>query len=193
MTLAVTQAATASGSRPICWAHIAAPNRHDANRHDADKAQLGTSTQFDLVPKATRGTGSVQARGRLCDQPVTNCYAHGRGLSDGRGVDRADGKPDAVELLRRRHAKAHPVRLDSSGAGPSDLRHCYVCETRDTRQWYYWPPKGGNNPGQPPHHRVCQVCKASLANGSLVKEQHRASRCGLAYRCPDGACGPNGC
>jgi hypothetical protein len=81
-------------------------------------------------------------------------------------------------------------RLDSSGAGPSDLRHCYMCETRDTRQWYFWPPKGGNNPGQPPHHRVCDVCRASLANGRLDKEEHRASRCGVDYECPDGAFGP---
>jgi hypothetical protein len=29
--------------------------------------------------------------------------------------------------------------------------------------------------------------------GRFVKEQHRASRCGLAYQCPDGACGPHGC
>ncbi len=90
-------------------------------------------------------------------------------------------------------AEARPVRLDSSGAGPNDLRHCYMCETRDSAIWYYWPPKGGPNPGQPPHHRACDVCRASLYNGSLVKEQHRASRCGLHYQCPDGACGPNGC
>jgi hypothetical protein len=67
-----------------------------------------------------------------------------------------------------------------------------MCETRDSVYGLYWPPKGGPNPGQPPHHRVCHACKASLANGSLDKEQHRASRCGVDYQCPDGACGPNG-
>jgi hypothetical protein len=98
-------------------------------------------------------------------------------------------------MLLRRHAEANPmrVRLDSSGAGPSDLRHCYRCETRDSGRWYYWPPKGGPNPGQPPHHRVCAACKAALANGKFVKDQHRVSRCGLEYECPDGACGPDGC
>jgi hypothetical protein len=135
----------------------------------------------------------VPGRGRLCDQPVTQYYANGRGLSDGRLVDRGYEHTTCVEKLRQRHAEAHPVRLDSSGAGPSDLRDYYMCEARETPCWHYWPPKGGPNRGQPPHHRVCQVCKASLANGSLVKEQHRASRCGLAYQCPDGACGPNGC
>ncbi len=84
------------------------------------------------------------------------------------------------------------MRLDSSGAGPSDLRHCYMCEARDSDKWYYWPPKRVANP-EPPHHRVCAACKTALAKGSLDKEQHRASRCGLAYQCPDGACGPNGC
>jgi hypothetical protein len=69
------------------------------------------------------------------------------------------------------------VRLDSSGAGPNDLRHCYMCETRDSAIWYHWPPKGGPNPGQPPHHRVCDVCRASLYNGSLVKEQPAAAVC----------------
>jgi hypothetical protein len=124
---------------------------------------------------------------RLKDQPVTQYYDAGAGLSDGRAVDRDGSQPDAVELLLRRHTEAHPVRLDSSGAGPSDLRHCYMCETRDTVQWYYWPPKGGRNPGQPPHHRVCAACRASLHNGSLVKEQHRVSRCGLDYDCPGGS------
>jgi hypothetical protein len=86
------------------------------------------------------------------------------------------------------------VLLDSSGAGPSDLRHCYMCESRESgRRWLYWAPKGGDNPGQPPHHRVCQACRVSLGNGNLVKEQHRASRCGLDYQCPDGACSPHGC
>jgi hypothetical protein len=68
-----------------------------------------------------------------------------------------------------------------------------LCETRDSGQWYYWPPKGGPNRGQPPHHRVCEACRRSLANGSLIKEEHRASRCGVVYECPDGACGPDGC
>jgi hypothetical protein len=68
-----------------------------------------------------------------------------------------------------------------------------MCETRESdRSWSYRPPKRVANP-QPPHHRVCSACKMSLANGRLVKEQHRASRCGLDYQCPDGACGPNGC
>jgi hypothetical protein len=137
------------------------------------------------------GKASVPGRGPLKNQPVTHYYDDRRRLSDGRGVDRHH-KPDAVELLRRRHAEAHPVRLDSSGAGPSDLRHCYMCETRDGGQWYYWPPKGGPNRGQPPHHRVCAACKTSLATSSLVKEEHRASRCGVDYQCPDGACGPDG-
>jgi hypothetical protein len=103
----------------------------------------------------------------------------------------SDSHPTAS--CTERHAEAHPVRLDSSGAGPSDLRHCYMCEARDSGQWLYWPPKGGPNRGQPPHHRVSEACRMSLANGGLVKEQHRASRCGLDYECPDGACGPNGC
>jgi hypothetical protein len=72
-------------------------------------------------------------------------------------------------------------------------RRCAAAETRDSRVWCYWPPKGGPNPGQPPHHRVCNACKASLHTDNLVKEEHRASRCGLDYDCPDGACGPNGC
>jgi hypothetical protein len=75
-------------------------------------------------------------------------------------------QPDAVELLRRRHAGAHPVQLDSCGAGPSDLRHCYMCETRDSGKWYYWPPKRVADP-QPPHHRARATCRASLHNGSL--------------------------
>jgi hypothetical protein len=160
-------------------------------KHDADKGQLGASIQFDLVPKG-HGKASVPGRGRLCDQPVTRYYDTGERLNDHRGVDRGH-KPDAVELLRRRHAEAHPVRLDSSGAGPSDLRHCYMCETRDGGQWYYWPPKRGANPGQPPHHRVCKTCQGSLHTENLDKEQHRASRCGVEYGCPDGACGPDGC
>jgi hypothetical protein len=156
------------------------------------KGQLGASIQFDLVPNAYK-KASVPGRGRLITQPVTQYYDTGTGLSDGRAVDRHH-MPDAVELLlHRSHAEAHPVRLDSSGAGPSHLRHCYMCETRDSVQWYYWPPKRGPNPGQPPHHRVCHACRASLANGRLDKEEHRASRCGLDYDCPDGACGPNGC
>jgi hypothetical protein len=169
-------AAAGSGGRKF------SPYSH--GRHDADKGQLGASIQFDLVPKATvgGGGGSVPGRGRLITQPVTHFYDAGLGLSDGRGVD-YHHKPDAVELLRRRHAEAHPVRLDSSGAGPSDLRHCYMCETRESvRSWLYWPPKGGPNPGQPPHQRVCCACRASLANGSLVKEEHRVSRCGVAYQ-----------
>jgi hypothetical protein len=154
---------------------------------------LGASIQFDLVPKARPGKASVPGRGRLCDQPVTHYYDDGHGLSDGRAVDRADhSQPDAVELLRRRHAEAHPVRLDSSGAGPSDLMHCYMCESRDSVKWYYWPPKRVADP-QPPHHRVCTACRASLLNGNLDKSQHRVSRCGLDYDCPDGACGPDGC
>jgi hypothetical protein len=161
-------------------------------RHDADKGQLGASIQFDLVPKGFKGKASVPGRGNLRDQPVTRYYDTGQRLIDHRGVDRHH-TPDAVELLRRRHAEAHPVRLDSSGAGPSDLRHCYMCETRDSDKWYYWPPKGGPNPGQPPHHRVCNACRPSLANGRLDKEQHRASRCGVDYDCPNGACGPHGC
>jgi hypothetical protein len=217
VTLEVTQAATASGSRPsrphgrvahrgpptatfpapasftVTRTKRTQPSPYTHGRHDADKGQLGASIQFDLVPKA-KAKASVPGRGRLCDQPVTQYYAIGRGLSDGRGVDRADhSQPDAVELLRRRHAEAHPVRLDSSGAGPSDLRHCYMCETRDSGKWYFWPPKGGHNPGQPPHHRVCAPCRSYLANGRLVKEQHRASRCGVEYECPDGECGPDGC
>jgi hypothetical protein len=91
------------------------------------------------------------------------------------------------------------VRLDKNGAGPSNLRHCYMCDSRESvRRWLYRPPMGGDNPGQPPHHRVCGVCRASLANGSLVK-QDRVSRCGVDYQCPDrtpgrdGACSPNGC
>ncbi len=84
------------------------------------------------------------------------------------------------------------MRLDSSGAGPSNLRHCYMCETRDSVQWRYWPPMRVAEP-QPPHHRVCNAGKPSLLNGSLDKEQHRASRCGVDYECPDGACGPDGC
>jgi hypothetical protein len=70
-----------------------------------------------------------------------------------------------------------------------------VLHVRDaeTRQWNYWPPKGGPNRGQPPHHRVCEACKASLAKDNLDKEEHRVSRCGLDYLCPDGACGPDGC
>jgi hypothetical protein len=35
--------------------------------------------------------------------------------------------------------------------------------------------------------------RQSLHNGSLDKEEHRESRCGVEYDCPDGACGPNGC
>jgi hypothetical protein len=66
-----------------------------------------------------------------------------------------------------------------------------MCETRDSGKWFNWPFKGGPNPGQPPHHRVCQACKAS--QGGLVKEQHRVSRCGVDYKCPDGTCWPNGC
>jgi hypothetical protein len=93
---------------------------------------------------------------------------------------------------RKGHGASKDGRLDSSGAGPSDLRHCYMCESRDTDKWYYWPPKGGPNRGQPPHHRVCAACKTSLATSSLVKEEHRASRCGVDYQCPDGACGPDG-
>jgi hypothetical protein len=89
---------------------------------------------------------------------------------------------------------AHPESSGQPGGGcGAGLRHCYMCETRDSDKWYYCPPKGGANPGQPPHHRVCQACRASLADGSLIKEEHRASRCGLDYDCPDGACGPNGC
>jgi hypothetical protein len=186
--LSMDGAAAGSGGRDY------SPYSH--GRHDADKGQLGASIQFDLVPKATSGSGgSVPGRGPLKNQPVTRYYDTGRGLSDGRTVDRLPALPDAVELLRRRHAEAHPmrVRLDSSGAGPTDLRHCYMCETRGSGQWLYWPPKGGCNPGQPPHHRVCEACRASLHNGSLDKEEHRASRCGLAYQCPDGAGGPNGC
>jgi hypothetical protein len=64
---------------------------------------------------------------------------------------------------------------------------------RDSDHWYCWPAKGGLNPGQPPHHRVCDVCRASLRTDNLDKELHRASRCGVDYECPDGACGPNGC
>ncbi len=91
---------------------------------------------------------------------------------------------DGSQALRQRQPRAQQ---------PSDLRHCYMCESRDSGQWYYWPPKGGRNPGQPPHHRVCEACRMSLANAKLVKEQHRVSRCGLEYECPDGACGPHGC
>jgi hypothetical protein len=137
--LSMDGAAAGSGGRDY------SPYTH--GRHDADKGQLGASIQFDMVPKA-KGKASVPGRGRLCDQPVTRYYGRGRGLSDGRAVDRVDhSQPDAVDLLRRRHAEAHPVRLDSSGAGPSDLRHCYMCETRDSGRWLYWPPKGGRNPG----------------------------------------------
>jgi hypothetical protein len=149
----------------------------------------GSSASF-----TTRLAGRTRlTRGRLGGQPVTHYYDTGTGLSDGRAVDRADGKPDVVELLRRRHANAHRVRLDSSGAGPSDLRHCYMCEATETPCWYYWPPKRGANPGQPPHHRVCKACQGSLHTDHLDKEEHRASRCGLEYECPDGACGPDGC
>jgi hypothetical protein len=183
--LSMDGAAAGSGGRDY------SPYTH--GRHDADKGQLGASIQFDLVPKAN-GKASVPGRGRLCGQPVTQYYDTARSLSDGRAVDRADhSQPDAVEKLWQRHAEAHPVRLDSSGAGPSELRHCYMCETRDTIDWYYWPPKGGPNPGQPPHHRVCKACQGSLHTGRLDKEQHRASRCGLDYDCPGGACGPDGC
>jgi hypothetical protein len=182
--LAMDDAAAGSGGRDY------SPYSH--GRHDADKGQLGASMQFDLVPKG-HYQASVPGRGKLRDQqPVTHYYDDGLGLSDGRGVDRADHKPDAVEKLRRRHAEAHPGQLDSSGAGPSDLRHCYMCETRDSKRWYYWPPKRVAEP-QPPHHRVCNACQAALAKGSFVKEQHRVSRCGLEYECPDGACGPDGC
>jgi hypothetical protein len=95
-------------------------------------------------------------------------YDTGVRLNDHRGVERGR-KQDAVEYLRRRHAEAHPVRLDSSGAGPSDLRHCFMCETWDSVCWYYWPPKRVADP-QPPHHRVCEACRRSLATGNLVKE-----------------------
>ncbi len=166
--LSMDGAAAGSGGRDY------SPYSH--GRHDADKGQLGASIQFDLVPKAN-GKAIVPGRGPLKNQPVTHYYDDGHGLSDGRGVDRHH-MPDAVELLRRRHAEAHPVRLDSSGAGPSDLRHCYVCETRDSGQWYYWPPKRVADP-QPPHHRVCATCRASLANGSLgarcAATAHRAA------------------
>jgi hypothetical protein len=183
--LSMDGAAAGSGGRKF------SPYTH--GRHDADKGQLGASIQFDLVPKASQGgKASVPGRGTRRDQTVTRYYDTGQRLNDHRGVDRAGGPPDAVELLRRRHAEAHPMRLDSSGAGPSDLRHCYMCETRGSGQWFYWPPKRVADP-QPPHHRVCATCRASLHNGSLDKEEHRASRCGLAYQCPDGACGPNGC
>ncbi len=166
----LTMDGAAAGSRGRDYS----PYSH--GRHDADKGQLCASIQFDLVPKAFK-KASVPGRGRLCDQPVTHYYDTGTGLSDGRAVqvDRADHMadhsqwPDAVEKLRRRHTEAHPVRLDSSGAGPSDLRHCYMCETRDTEAWYYWPPKRVADP-QPPHHRVCEACKASLANGSRSTE-----------------------
>jgi hypothetical protein len=67
-----------------------------------------------------------------------------------------------------------------------------MCETRDSKRWLYWPPKRVAEP-QPPHHRVCNACKTSLATDNLDKEEHRASRCGVDYECPDGACGPNGC
>ncbi len=144
------------------------------------------------MPKA-KGKASVPGRGSLCDQPVTHYYDTEHGLSDHRGADRGYEHTTNVEKLWQRHAEAHPVRLDSSGAGPSDLRHCYMCETRETRQWYYWPPKRGANPGQPPHHRVCKACQGSLHTDHLDKEEHRASRCGLDYDCPDGACGPDGC
>jgi hypothetical protein len=133
--LSMDGAAAGSGGRKF------SPYSH--GRHDADKGQLGASIQFDLVPKATvgGGGGSVPGRGRLITQPVTHYYGAGLGLSDGRGID-YHHKPDAVELLRRRHAEAHPVRLDRSGAGPSDLRHCYMCETRESvRSWLYWPPR----------------------------------------------------
>ncbi len=155
----------------------------------APKRSASTSPELS----ATSSEPSDSSSGRLCEQPVTHYYDTAVGLSDGRAVDRMPDRSDAVEMLRRRHAEAHPVRLDSSGAGPSDLRHCYMCETRDSVKWYYWPPKGGRNPGQPPHRRVCASCRASLHNGSLVKEEHRASRCGLDYDCPDGAYGPNRC
>jgi hypothetical protein len=183
--LSMDGAAAGSGGRKF------SPYSH--GRHDADKGQLGASIQFDLVPKTCKGgKASVPGRGTLNHQPVTHYYDDGRGLSDHRGVDRGH-KPDAVELLRQRHAEERPmrVRLDSSGAAPSDLRHCYMCETRDTRQWFFWPPKRVADP-QPPYHRVCDVCRASLYNGSLDK-QDRVSRCGVDYQCPDGACGPNGC
>jgi hypothetical protein len=65
------------------------------------------------------------------------------------------------------------VQLGPGAAGPSDLRYCYMLESRENRHWLYWPPKGSPNPGQPPHHRVCDVCRASLANGSLVTERAR--------------------
>jgi hypothetical protein len=160
--LSMDGAAAGSGGRDY------SPYTH--GRHDADKGQLGASIQFDLVPKAN-GKASVPGRGSLGKQPVTHYYDTGTGLSDGRAaqVDRADHiadhMPDAVEKLLRRHAEAHPVRLDSSGAGPSDLRHCYMCETRDSVKWYYWPPKRVADP-QPPHHRVCEACRASLLDGS---------------------------
>jgi hypothetical protein len=182
--LSMDGAAAGSGGRKF------SPYSH--GRHDADKGQLGASIQCDLVPKA-HGKASAPGRGRLRDQAVTRYYATGQRLNDHRAVDRADhSQPDAVEKLRQRRAETHPVRLDSSGAGPSDLRHYYMCETRDSGPWYYWPPKRVADP-QPPHHRVCATCRASLHNGSLDKEEHRASRCGLAYQCPDGACGPHGC
>ncbi len=63
----------------------------------------------------------------------------------------------------------------------TEHHHCYMCETRDSKRWLFWPPKGGPNPGQPPHHRVCATCNASLHNGNLDKEEHRVSRCGLDY------------
>ncbi len=41
--------------------------------------------------------------------------------------------------------------------------------------------------------RITIPAKTSLAKDNLDKEEHRVSRCGLYYDCPDGACGPNGC
>jgi hypothetical protein len=153
-----TSCCAASSSQPGCWASSTWPagawssgwvtetlttrtwSPYSHGRHDADKGQLGASIQFDLVPKGSKSQASVPGRGKLKAQPVTHYYDDGCGLSDGRAVDHHH-KPDAVELLRRRHAEAHPVQLDYCGAGPSDLRHCYMCETRDSGRWYYWPPK----------------------------------------------------
>ncbi len=181
MTLAGTQAS--DGERlPAQQTTRSGPVSRPPNRHVPSPGKLFSDNERDKA--ARRASGEAAAAKRQWAAERAQIFPTGAA---------AVAAGTVVSLWLLVIGALTVANFINAAGGPSDLRHSYMCETRDTRQWYYWPPKRGPNPGQPPHHRVCDVCRASLRTDNLDKEHHRASRCGLEYECPDGACGPHGC
>jgi hypothetical protein len=130
------------------------------------------------------GGGSVPGLGKLVKQRVTRsciCHTLVKALTTAANTG-APGGADAVEKLRRRYARSGAG--SSSGARPSTgsaaegKRHCYMCalvSPGPRSDWLFWPPKGGSNPGQPPHHRACTACRVSLADGCLSRNSASAA------------------